>query len=176
MEDLTPFAKVNVAVSACAAPAGGDVLVYDYTLDGNLLTTTHPRGGDLVAETFTRGAPGDSSVCSHPYCGTWLRVATYVDGTLMNNAWSVAVVRNDDYYAVAEACANYLTMDSIEGETVTQTMVSHDCPGGATPPGNVFVSEWTLSEGRERLVVVNAQYGAAVRTDFVRLADPLPVP
>lgn len=169
---------IEVVVSSCPSIIPIDTrLIYTYKIERSKLILTHTTPQGKVKEIFNRenqagGAGGTAAdACAHPYCGTWLRTATYVSGNLVHTEPSTAVITNKTYWAVAAACYNLLDIISVLENKVTLKMVQHNCPTppGFMPPGHLVPATWKLVNNGEKLVIIDTNYGVAVTTDFKRL-------
>lgn len=169
---------IKVVVSSCPSVIPVDTeQIYTYKVERGKLTLTHPTPQGRIKEIFNRegqtgGAGGSTSdACAHPYCGTWLRTATYVAGDLVHGEPSTAIITNKTYWAVAAACYNLLDIISVQENRVTLKMVRHNCPTppGFMPPGHLVPATWKLVKNGEKLVIIDTNYGVAVTTDFKRL-------
>ncbi|WP_022664427.1 hypothetical protein [Desulfospira joergensenii] len=168
----------RVVVSSCPStiPAGKEI-TYTYQVSAGKMTLTHASSRGRVKEIFSKevqaGTPGSTQAepCAHPYCGTWLRTATYVGGKLTHTEPSTAVITDKTYWAVAAACYNLLDIMSVEETRVLLKMVRHNCPtpAGFMPPGHLVPGTWKLTENGEKLSIIDTNYGVAVTTDFKRL-------
>lgn len=173
-----PQMKVTVAVSSCPSdiPVGSEI-TYTFFVNPNELTLTHSRPQGIVKEVYVRrnqdSGSGSSTpeICTHPYCGTWLRTATYVGRELVHSEPSTAVITDTTYWAVAAACYNLLDIMSVKGNQVLLRMVRHNCPtpAGFMPPGHLVPGTWKLTQNGEKLSIIDTNYGAVVTTDFKRL-------
>ncbi|MEW6264300.1 MAG: hypothetical protein AB1641_14615 [Thermodesulfobacteriota bacterium] len=167
--------KVRVAVSSCSAriPEGSE-RVYQFTLspDGRTLTTRIKEGQDDVKEVYQRTSQTSGSQgCRHPFCGTWMRIETYTGNELVHTEPAATVITDDTYYSVAASCYNSLTIKKVEGTTVTMVMIGHNCPTppGFMPPGFQVTADWRLSDDGQQLIIVDTNYGVAVKTVFKRI-------
>lgn len=171
--------KVTVKVSACpeTVPVGA---LYEYhfavTDGGQTLTTTRTISSKILKQVYHRqrtqeGGAGTRQTCSHPLCGTWNRTTTYVNGALIHTTPAYTVITEKTYYSIAPACYNTLTIDSVQGNSFTMTMVSHNCPTGGMgiEPGTVVEQTFTLTNEGKTLTVINTEYGGEVKTVFQRL-------
>jgi hypothetical protein len=176
MRVLGGHMKVSVQVSSCPTKvAVGVLLDYAYTVTeaGLGLTTSIATAEGVVKEVWKKDTEGllPSGACTHPLCGTWNRVATYVNGELMHTVPAYTVFTQATYYSVTATCYNTLSLDSVGADTFTMTMKSHNCPGppGYMGPGTVVMQSYELRDEGQTLIVINTQYGGAVKTVFKRL-------
>ena len=171
--------RVTVGISSCSTgfPVG-DTAEFQYALapDGSTLTMTRTTVSGQTGRTYKRpepggGGPTPTQPCTHPFCGTWNRTATYVNGELANNSPAYTVITDNEFFSITNVCFNRLTITQVDGANVTLSMIGHNCPtpAGYMPPGTIIVQTFQLSENAQKLTVVNTQYGATVTTIFARL-------
>ena len=170
--------NIKVAVSSCPSDIPAETeITYTFQVNQEGLTLTHSLPEGLVKEIYVRRNSGTGSgtsspeICTHPYCGTWLRTATSVGGELVHNEPSTAVITDKTYWAVAAACYNLLDIMSVKGNQVLLKMVRHNCPtpAGFMPPGHLVPGTWKLTQNGKKLSIIDTNYGVAVTTDFKRL-------
>lgn len=174
---LTPTTMtVEITFGSCPSEYPiGQTLVYSYTLANEKLTTTRNTELGLLVEEYSRSPiQSEEEMCSHPLCGTWLRVETWAGGEFMHAEPSIAIFTDTDYWAVAAMCFNELSVDSVVGNVLTMTMLVHNCPVGPgypMQPGFVVIQTFELTEDGNRLKITNSQFGMPVDTIFIRLED-----
>ncbi len=98
------------------------------------------------------------------HVGTWSRLDTYVDGVAQGSVPATLVFSTDSYVSSTSCTVSGDLM--VEDENVTMTLVTNDCPSGSIP--DVYHSTFSVSEDGERLTLVNTEFGAEVREEYVR--------
>lgn len=167
--------KVHVEHSTCPPPeTPDDNLLYTYDVDtgGGKLTLMLARQDQSIVEVYTKSPDKADRTCRHPFCGIYNRVATLVDGVPVNSEPAYTVITDSSYYSISRVCFNLCSIGRVDGDQMTMTMQSHNCPVGPVdpqPPGTVITSTWKLSNGGRTLVNNDSRFGAMVTTEFERL-------
>jgi len=121
--------------------------------------------GAGCVETTTPAAPGPEEAAGPAsYVGTWVRQATYTDGQLMHTTPARLELSADTYISSASCVASGTV--AVQDNAITMTLDSTDCPTGVIP--DVYHSTFEISEDGNSMTLINTEFGAEVREDYIR--------
>lgn len=122
-------------------------------------------GGGCADTTTSSVTAPEEAAEQASYVGTWIRQATYVDGALVQTEPATLELRPYAYTSSTDVCVVDGTI-ATEGDTITMTLDSTDCPVGAIP--DVYHSTYALSDDGGVMTLTNTEFGAEVREDYTR--------
>jgi hypothetical protein len=99
------------------------------------------------------------------YVGSWSRQALLVDGVPQDGVPAVLELGADAYVSTTSCTVSGRV--ETDGDAVTLTIDANDCPTGAAIP-NAYHSTYFVSEDGQNLTLINTEFGAEVREEYVR--------